>query len=117
MKLQTKRVYEPAEPADGFRVLADRLWPRGVKKEAARIDLWAKEITPTAALRVAFHSDRIPWQEFAEKYETELRDNPALDTFIGTIRDQPAVTLLCAGKVREHSHVDILVRVLRERLN
>jgi len=113
--IRMKRIYEPAEPTDGFRVLVDRLWPRGVKKESAGLDLWAKEIAPSHELRKAFHSGYDSWQEFAVKYRAELSDNPALRNFIDTIRDKQAVTLLFAGKDTEHTHVKVIADMLKQK--
>ena len=111
-----KRIYEPAEPSDGFRVLVDRLWPRGVKKETADIDLWAKNITPSAELREEFHSGAYSWEVFSAKYQRELMANPAVDTFCDTIRDKATVTLLFAGKDTVHTHVRVLIAVLEGKL-
>jgi uncharacterized protein YeaO (DUF488 family) len=72
-----KRVYEPASDEDGFRVLVDRLWPRGVRKENARIDLWAKDISPSDALRREFHGHPEHWQKFVAAYRKELVREPA----------------------------------------
>jgi len=110
------RIYAPAAPSDGFRVLVDRLWPRGVKKETAAINLWAKDITPSTMLREDYHGGVDSWEVFSAKYRKELLSNPAVDTFVGTIRDQETVTLLFAGKDTEHTHVKILLAVLEEKL-
>ena len=114
--IRMKRIYELPAPGDGFRVLAARLWPRGMKKEAAQIDLWARDITPTTGLRKDFHSGKISWQEFAGAYQAELLCNPALDEFTGTIKNKKAVTLLFAGKDTDHSHVKVLANILKQRL-
>jgi len=111
-----KRIYEPAVPSDGFRVLVDRLWPRGVKKEAANIDLWAKDITPSTALREDYHTGVDSWDVFAVKYRKELLDNPMVDSFVDILRDKETVTLLFAGKDTEHTHVKVLLTVLEEKL-
>jgi len=111
-----KRIYEPADPSDGFRVLVDRLWPRGVSKETAKIDLWAKDITPSTELREEYHSGACSWDAFATKYRNELLTTPALDTFCNTIRDKETVTLLFAAKDTVHTHVKILLAVLENKL-
>jgi len=111
-----KRIYDPAAPSDGFRVLVDRLWPRGVKKETAAIDLWAKDITPSTMLREDYHSGIDSWDMFAVKYRKELLGNPAVDSFLDTIRDKEIVTLLFAGKDTAHTHVKVLLAVLEEKL-
>lgn len=69
-----KRIYEPAAPRDGYRVLVDRLWPRGISKAKARIDLWLREIAPSTELRKWFDHDPAKWQEFCARYRAELRD-------------------------------------------
>ena len=115
--IQSKRIYELATPTDGFRILVDRLWPRGVRKENAKIDLWAKDITPTTQLREDFHSGRDSWVEFESKYRIELLQNPALDDFVNTISSKEMVTLLYAGKDTNHTHVIVIMSVLKEKLN
>jgi len=116
MLIQIKRIYEPAMAADGFRVLVDRLWPRGVKKEDAKIDLWAKDITPTTQLREDYHSGRDTWPVFEGKYRPELLGNPALNGFIEAIEGKGTVTLLFAGKNTEHTHVQVIVDVLTQKM-
>jgi uncharacterized protein YeaO (DUF488 family) len=75
MAIRIKRIYEPAGPSDGFRVLVDRLWPRGVSKDKARIDLWLRDVAPSPALRVWFGHDPERWTEFRARYHAELRRN------------------------------------------
>jgi uncharacterized protein YeaO (DUF488 family) len=116
VNIEMKRIYEKTAPTDGFRVLVDRLWPRGVKKESANIDLWAKDITPTTELREEYHHGHLSWQEFSALYRTELLNNPALDSFLHSIEDKNTVTLLFAGKDIEHSHVNVIIEVLKEKL-
>ena len=71
--VRVKRVYEKAEAADGFRVLVDRLWPRGLKRERAKVDLWMKDVAPSDALRKSFHHDAMKWPDFEKEYESELK--------------------------------------------
>ncbi|WP_193812067.1 DUF488 domain-containing protein [Kaistella flava (ex Peng et al. 2021)] len=73
MKILEKRIYDKPEQEDGFRILADRLWPRGMKKEDAHIDLWAKEIAPSTELRKSYHGQEIDFAEFSKKYLKELK--------------------------------------------
>ena len=80
-ELRIKRAYLPAEPADGHRILIDRLWPRGLSKEAAAIDEWAKEVTPSTALRQWFGHKEENFEEFAHRYREELDGNPAATDF------------------------------------
>lgn len=109
--LKMKRVYDPAEASDGYRILVDRLWPRGVSKERAAIDLWAKDITPTPEIRKEFghEADRFPW--FREQYLKELQSNPAVPAFVETLRKQLEkgdVTFVYAAKDPQINHVVIL---------
>jgi uncharacterized protein YeaO (DUF488 family) len=76
MKIQIKRAYDDAEPSDGTRILIDRLWPRGVSKEVAHLDLWLKEIAPSTELRQWFAHDPARWAEFQRRYRKELSANP-----------------------------------------
>ena len=78
MDIQIKRAYEPANPADGCRVLVDRVWPRGRTKEQVACDLWLKEIAPAAELRKWFNHDRAKWTEFQQRYRDELSVNPGI---------------------------------------
>ena len=71
--VRIKRVYEPATKEDGYRVLVDRLWPRGMKKDAAKIDLWMKDVAPSDRLRKSFHHDAMKWSDFQKKYRSEER--------------------------------------------
>jgi uncharacterized protein YeaO (DUF488 family) len=77
LKLAIKRAYEPPAGTDGYRVLVDRLWPRGVKREALAIGEWAKDIAPSTALRRAFHHDPERWDDFVEAYRAELSTKEA----------------------------------------
>ena len=103
-RIAIKRVYEPATDTDGLRVLVDKLWPRGIRKEALHYDLWAKEIAPSAPLRRWFHADpQGRWEEFRR---------PAVRAFVARIEKEPRATLLYASKNAEENHA----RVLREYL-
>ncbi len=97
-EIRVKRVYERADPADGYRVLVDRLWPRGVKKADAAVDLWLKEVAPSTALRQWFHADSSRVAAFAERYRAELDGNPALDELRAVITAHPVVTLVFAAR-------------------
>ena len=115
INIQMKRIYEPVSSKDGYRVLVDRLWPRGIKKDRAQIDLWAKDMTPTAGLRKDYHKGRIFWTDFYNLYHSELLNNPSLTDFIQTISNQKTVTLLFGGKDTEHTHVKVLADVIMEK--
>jgi len=100
MAFQIKRVYEPAKSSDGIRVLVDRLWPRGLSRERARIDLWLKEIAPSDTLRRLFHGNPAGWEEFKAAYYAEL-DQPAVQSAVRTLLDRltlEPVTLLFAAR-------------------
>ncbi len=117
--LKMKRIYEPAAPDDGYRILVDRIWPRGVSKEAAHLDLWAKDITPTTEIRKEFGHlpERFDW--FRQQYLDELSRNPAMDGFIDTVRAQLTkgnVTFVYAAKDPAINHVVILKAFVEERL-
>lgn len=94
MSVQIKRVYEPAEKADGFRVLVDRVWPRGVSKEHAAADLWLKEIGPSTALRKWFNHEPEKWDEFKRRYYAELDANPEPVTQLRDAIKKGPVTLI-----------------------
>lgn len=103
MKIQVKRVYEPVAKSDGFRVLVDRLWPRGLSKEDVHIDLWLREIGPSTALRKWFNHDPARWTEFQRRYHAELKEKTAL---LATIKKQAKtspVTLLYSAKDKQHN--------------
>ena len=98
--LRIKRVYEPPDTADGVRVLVDRLWPRGLSRERARIDLWLKEIAPSDPLRRRFHRDPAAWGHFKAAYYAELEEIPAqsaVHALLDRLTREP-VTLLFAAR-------------------
>ena len=104
MSIAIKRVYEPAAKADGYRVLVDRLWPRGLKKEAVSLDLWAKELAPSAVLRKWFDHDPARWDGFRHRYATEL---DALAEHWRPLAERAArhtVTLLYGARDEEHNN-------------
>jgi uncharacterized protein YeaO (DUF488 family) len=93
--IRIKRIYNEAAEEDGFRILVDRLWPRGIKKEKARIDLWLKEVAPSSELRKWFSHDPAKWEEFKKKYEKELATKQQLLKQIILIEEEKGtVTLL-----------------------
>lgn len=109
--LKTKRVYLPPEASDGRRILVDRLWPRGLSKEKADIDLWLKEVGPSDSLRKWFHHEVANWPEFRRRYEAELQDSPALAELREAIAKGPA-TLLYGARDEEHNQAVVLAEVL-----
>ncbi len=106
--IRVKRIYAPVEEEDGLRVLVDRLWPRGVKKETARLDLWAKQIAPTTDLRKWFAHDPAKFAEFRERYLRELAINSeAARAILDQAGDRP-LTLLHAARDDIHNHAVVL---------
>lgn len=104
--LHIKRVYEPMSDDDGFRVLVDRLWPRGIAKEKARIDLWLKDIAPSDELRRRLHADPSTWDDFVARYRRQLAQEPALSAAARLherVRSGP-VTLLYAARDETHNN-------------
>jgi len=108
--LRIKRVYLPADPADGTRVLVDRLWPRGLTREAAAVDHWLRDVAPSNELRRWFHHQVAHWHEFVERYQAELAEpaaRAALDSLIALVRAGP-VTLLYGAKDERHNQAQVL---------
>ena len=98
-QIRIKRVYEEPDATDGYRVLVDRLWPRGIKKEHLKYDVWEKDITPSPELRKWFHEDQAEhWEGFAAMYRKELENSEAALRFIDTIKHHHTITLLYASK-------------------
>jgi uncharacterized protein YeaO (DUF488 family) len=114
--IRVRRVYEEPSPADGTRVLVDRVWPRGLRKDAARLDDWAKDVAPSTELRTWYHHDPAKFSEFRRRYTAEL-GGPGPREALGRIRvlaaDGP-VTLLTATRDVGHSQAAVLAGLLRE---
>ncbi|QTV79031.1 DUF488 domain-containing protein [Microbacterium sp. NIBRBAC000506063] len=116
MELRVKRAYDTADPSDGFRVLVDRLWPRGVSTERAAIDLWAKDTTPSPELRREWHAaPDDEWGAYADRYRAELAHEtaPALARLAEELRRHPIVTLVYAAHDERHNHAVVLEEALR----
>ena len=112
MRIQLKRAYDSPSKSDGTRILVDRLWPRGLTKAKARIDLWPKEIAPSAELRKWFHRGDGDWKEFCRRYRTELKNHQdELERLRSKIRQHP-VTLVFGARNREQNHAVILKEIL-----
>ena len=111
-----KRAYEAAAKEDGYRVLVDRLWPRGISKEEAKIDEWAKDLAPSTELRKWFNHAAPLWPDFEKRYRAELRKNDALDGFLEAHRHDKLITLLYGAKDTEHNQALVLKDYLEERL-
>ena len=116
MPVRIKRVYEPADEADGRRVLVDRLWPRGVSKEQARVDEWAKDLGPSNELRRWFDHDDAKFEEFERRYRAELEDrSDELDALAEQAR-QGSLTLVYGARNERSNQAVVLARVLTEQL-
>ena len=113
-----KRAYAPYAPSDGYRVLVDRLWPRGVSKADAHLDAWCKQIAPSSALRKWYGHDPDKWPEFRKRYTSELKAPAARAAIADLVRRarQGRVTLVYASRDREFSDVAVLEPLLRRRL-
>ncbi|WP_374849167.1 DUF488 domain-containing protein [Enterococcus gallinarum] len=111
--IKVKRVYEAAAPTDGYRVLVDRIWPRGVKKEVAAIDSWLKEVAPSTELRKWFGHDPERFDAFCQRYLAELKKKPADDAFSALqqiVKDHKTVTLVYGAKDETHNQAVVLTR-------
>ena len=106
--IHIKRIYAEAEKSDGVRILVDRLWPRGIKKEAAHITEWAKDIAPSTQLREWYGHDPDRWPEFQKRYKAELKNNEATEAFIEKYQQEKLLTLVYATKDEQHTHALVL---------
>lgn len=106
--IKIKRVYELPDQHDGRRILVDRLWPRGLTKEKAGIDLWLKEIAPSTELRKWFDHDPGRWEEFKDRYLAELKDNHEQIRLLKQELDKGIVTLVYAAKDEEHNQAIVI---------
>ncbi len=112
--VRIKRVYEEAAKEDGYRVLVDRLWPRGMKKEQANIDAWMREVAPSDALRKSFCHDVKKWPDFQKRYRAELKKKPDL---LAELRrkekEHGTLTLLFGSRDPEHNQAVVLAETLK----
>ena len=116
-RVQVKRVYEPPADADGLRILVDRLWPRGLTKQKAGVDLWLKDVAPSDALRRRFHGNPAQWSAFVAAYRRELRQEPAKSA-AANLREQIKhghVTLLYAARDQAHNNAVALKKLLARK--
>jgi len=109
-----KRAYDPAEPRDGYRVLVDRLWPRGVSKERARLDEWARELAPSAELRTWFGHDPERFAEFERRYRAELTAHEEKLDELRCRAREGTLTLVYGDRDEEHNDAVVLAELLRE---
>jgi uncharacterized protein YeaO (DUF488 family) len=113
--IKIKRVYEPMAAADGFRILVDRLWPRGLKKEDAHINAWLKEIAPSGELRKWFNHEELKWDRFREKYLAELKTSAGLEELLVLAKQYKTITLVYSAKNEEHNQAAVLKEFLRQQ--
>jgi len=110
----TKRVYDPVSRDDGKRILIDRLWPRGIKKEDAKVDEWLKDIAPSTELRKWFAHDPAKWPEFKKKYISELKKKSGLVEKLRAEAKKGTITLLFAAKDVEHDNAVVLKELIEQ---
>lgn len=114
--IQIKRIYEQRGKDDGYRILIDRLWPRGISKEMAGVDLWLKEIAPSTSLRKWYAHDPVKWDEFNKRYREELTDNIKYVKQIANLeKEHGTITLLFAAKEEEFSQAAVLIDLLKKK--
>ena len=115
MSIRLKRAYQPASKDDGYRILVDRLWPRGLSKQDANVDLWIKEIAPSTELRKWFKHDPAKWDEFRQRYNQELDSQPeAVKQLVDLVKQQRA-TLIYGAKNEEFNQAVALKEYLDKR--
>lgn len=116
MTISLKRVYETPAEQDGYRILVDRLWPRGLSKESAMVDMWLRDIAPSTELRKWFHHEEGKWEEFEKRYRQELVHHGDL---LGSIREaekrEGVVTLVYGAKDEQHNQAVVILDVLNGR--
>ncbi len=113
--VKLKRAYEPPAPADGTRILIDRLWPRGVRKTDAAIDEWMKEIAPSTTLRKWFEHDASRWDEFQRRYRSEIRQHPEQLNRLRTLAQHGRITFVFSAHDEAHNDAVVLKNVLLDR--
>ena len=114
MLIALKRAYAPPSPDDGQRVLVDRIWPRGVSREEAALDLWLKDIAPSTVLRKWFGHDPARWEEFRARYRKELASNDEAVAQLRALAAKGKVTLVYGARDEEHNQAVVLADYLRD---
>jgi uncharacterized protein YeaO (DUF488 family) len=113
MNIQIKRVYEEPTPNDGTRILVDRLWPRGLTKEKAQVDLWLKDVAPSTDLRKWFAHDPARWTEFQARYREELKHNPEPLSLLKEAAAKGPATLIYGARDQQHNEAVVLQKLLK----
>jgi len=115
MNIRIKRVYEEPDRKDGTRILVDRLWPRGLTKEKAKVDLWLKDVAPSTELRKWFAHDPARWAEFQTRYREELRSNKQQVSLLREEASKGPVTLVYGARDQEHNEAVVLQELLKSK--
>jgi uncharacterized protein YeaO (DUF488 family) len=118
IEVRLKRAYDEPSAGDGFRILVDRLWPRGISKERMQLDAWAKDLAPSTELRKWFAHDPARWGEFVTRYRAELKLSGAADAIaalLASAKRSKTITLLYGAKDREHNEAVVLQRLFAHR--
>lgn len=110
--IAVKRIYDPPSRNDGKRMLVDRLWPRGIRKEDAKIDEWLRDIAPSNELRRWFSHDPAKWTDFRKKYRKELKDKAEVVNRLRSAANKGRMTLLFSAKDEEHNNAVVLKEVI-----
>lgn len=113
-RIRIARIYQDVDPDDGQRVLVDRIWPRGIRKDDPRVGIWLKDVAPSKELREWYHHRPERFDEFAARYKAELTDNPALDE-LRKLAKSGVVTLVTAVRDLDGSHAAVLAKALKGR--
>lgn len=114
--IKIKRIYEETENGDGFRILVDRIWPRGISKSRARVDLWLKEIAPDSQLRKWYSHKIERWKEFKERYLKELEQKKEIISKINELeKENKTITLLFSAKDKKHNNAVVLFEKLKNQ--
>lgn len=115
MSVKIKRIYEEYDKADGYRMLVDKLWPRGIKKENAKLDEWNKNIAPSTELRKKFHNGEEKFEEFVKDYKKELLENKEELQRLKDLAKKKKLTLLYGSKDEEHNHAKVLADMINSK--
>jgi uncharacterized protein YeaO (DUF488 family) len=113
-RIRIARIYQDVAPDDGQRVLVDRIWPRGIRKDDPRVGIWCKDVAPSKELREWYHHEPDRFDEFAARYQAELADNAALEALRGLTK-RGVVTLVSATRDLDGSHAAVLAKLLKGR--
>ena len=113
-QIRIARIYQDVDPDDGQRVLVDRIWPRGIRKDDPRVGIWLKDVAPSKELREWYHHQPERFDEFASRYKAELADNPALEE-LRKLTSRGVVTLVTATRDLDDSQAAVLAKVLKGR--